>query len=159
MAVIDSEKTTFELPATESGTLTKILHQAGDTVSVGTVIAHIEPGGGADKPKPAETKTVGQSKPEAKRPTPAESETKTEPSAAETRRTQPRAKERTPAHAETKEGGTRRIQETRLKGTWRKGDCSRQCRRGSRTRPQSRSEATRHETEALCRTGKRRSFR
>lgn len=104
VAVIDSEKTTFELPAPESGTLTKILHQAGDTVAIGTVIAHIEPGGGADKPKPAETKPAGESKPEAKRPAPAKSDTKTEPPAAETRRTQPRTKEeRTPAPAETKD--------------------------------------------------------
>ena len=42
VAVIDSEKTTFELPSPESGKLTKIIHQAGDTVNVGTVIAHIE---------------------------------------------------------------------------------------------------------------------
>ena len=42
VAVIDSEKTTFELPSPESGTLAKILQQAGDTVNVGTVIAHIE---------------------------------------------------------------------------------------------------------------------
>jgi 2-oxoglutarate dehydrogenase E2 component (dihydrolipoamide succinyltransferase) len=45
VAVIDSEKTTFELPAPESGTLAKILHQAGETVSVGAIIARIEPEG------------------------------------------------------------------------------------------------------------------
>ena len=32
LAVIDSEKTTFELPSPENGKLTKIIHQAGDTV-------------------------------------------------------------------------------------------------------------------------------
>ena len=44
LVIIDSEKTTFELPATDSGRLTKILHQAGETVSVGSVIAQLEPG-------------------------------------------------------------------------------------------------------------------
>src|SRR2546427_11461152 len=49
VAVIDSEKTTFELPAPESGTLAKILHQAGETVNVGTVVAQIEAGTAAAK--------------------------------------------------------------------------------------------------------------
>ena len=43
VAVMDSEKTTFELPAPASGALVKILHQAGETVEVGAVIAHIDP--------------------------------------------------------------------------------------------------------------------
>lgn len=59
VAVIDSEKTTFDLLATESGTLAKILHAAGETINVGTVVAHIEAGatsGAApEKAKPAET--------------------------------------------------------------------------------------------------------
>ena len=42
VAVIDSEKTTFELPAPQSGRLTKILHQAGETVGVGAVVAQLE---------------------------------------------------------------------------------------------------------------------
>ena len=39
IAVIDSEKTTFDLPATHAGKLTRILHKAGETVaqSTGTV--------------------------------------------------------------------------------------------------------------------------
>src|SRR6185503_21099496 len=45
VAVIDSEKTTFDLPAPENGTLTRILHAAGDTVRVGEVIAQLEPAG------------------------------------------------------------------------------------------------------------------
>lgn len=40
VAVLDSEKTTLELPAPESGRL-KILHQAGDTVKIGEVVAQI----------------------------------------------------------------------------------------------------------------------
>ena len=42
VAVIDSEKTTFELPAPKGGRLAKILHKAGDTVKVGEAIAELE---------------------------------------------------------------------------------------------------------------------
>jgi 2-oxoglutarate dehydrogenase E2 component (dihydrolipoamide succinyltransferase) len=45
VAVIDSEKTTFELPAPKGGRLAKILHKAGDTVKVGETIARIDPDG------------------------------------------------------------------------------------------------------------------
>src|SRR5688572_26648873 len=55
VAVIDSEKTTFELPSPESGTLVKILKQAGDTVTVGTVIAHIERDGSTTVPAEKES--------------------------------------------------------------------------------------------------------
>lgn len=41
VAVIDSEKTTLELPAPEEGRL-RIIHQSGENVSVGEVIARIE---------------------------------------------------------------------------------------------------------------------
>jgi 2-oxoglutarate dehydrogenase E2 component (dihydrolipoamide succinyltransferase) len=61
VAVIDSEKSTFELPAPEDGRL-KILHQAGETVKIGTVVGHIETNGepakadsGAKKKKEPET--------------------------------------------------------------------------------------------------------
>jgi 2-oxoglutarate dehydrogenase E2 component (dihydrolipoamide succinyltransferase) len=64
VAVIDSEKTTFDLPATQAGKLVKILHQAGETVAVGTVVAHLEVGGGAAKSEPAAEKTPA--KPDAK---------------------------------------------------------------------------------------------
>ena len=62
IAVIDSEKATLDLPAPQSGRLVKILHQAGETVAVGMVVAQMEATGEADKSKPAET----TSKPEAK---------------------------------------------------------------------------------------------
>jgi 2-oxoglutarate dehydrogenase E2 component (dihydrolipoamide succinyltransferase) len=42
VAVIDSDKTTFELPAPQSGRLIKILHQAGETVPVGAIVALIQ---------------------------------------------------------------------------------------------------------------------
>jgi 2-oxoglutarate dehydrogenase E2 component (dihydrolipoamide succinyltransferase) len=56
IAVIDSEKTTFDLPAPAAGKLTKLLHQAGETVAVGAVVAQLEAEGEATK---------SQSKPEA----------------------------------------------------------------------------------------------
>ena len=52
VAVIDSEKTTFELPAPEDGRL-KILHQVGETIKVGDVVGHIETNGEASKADPA----------------------------------------------------------------------------------------------------------
>jgi len=92
LVVIDSEKTTLELPAPESGTLGKILHQAGATVPVGEVIAHLEAGAGDaistkaksdEKPaaqaksKPAASKAGAEkpSAPEIKESTQAETET------------------------------------------------------------------------------------
>jgi len=56
LAVIDSDKTTFDLPAPHAGKLVKILHQAGETVAVGAVVAHIEAESGATKPEPATEK-------------------------------------------------------------------------------------------------------
>jgi 2-oxoglutarate dehydrogenase E2 component (dihydrolipoamide succinyltransferase) len=62
IAVIDSEKATLDLPSPQSGRLVKILHQAGETVAVGAVVAHLEAVGEANKSKPEET----VSKPEVK---------------------------------------------------------------------------------------------
>ena len=76
LAVIDSEKTTFELPAPENGRLTKILHQAGETIKVGEVVAHLEPGD-SEKSKPAETESSEKPKTEAAQPV--ENETEKEP--------------------------------------------------------------------------------
>jgi 2-oxoglutarate dehydrogenase E2 component (dihydrolipoamide succinyltransferase) len=66
VAVIDSEKTTFELPAPKGGRLAKILRQAGDTVKVGEVIAELESDGAAEKAKPAEAKAERKPKPKPK---------------------------------------------------------------------------------------------
>jgi 2-oxoglutarate dehydrogenase E2 component (dihydrolipoamide succinyltransferase) len=63
LVVIDSEKTTFELPASDSGTLTKILHQAGETVSVGSVIGQLEPGAGPGVATPSGNAPRKESKP------------------------------------------------------------------------------------------------
>src|SRR5438309_2246489 len=78
VAVIDSEKASFDLPASHAGTLVKILHQAGETVAVGTVVAHLEAAGGAAKTEPVteqtpakpETKGAGETK--SKKPKPDE---------------------------------------------------------------------------------------
>jgi 2-oxoglutarate dehydrogenase E2 component (dihydrolipoamide succinyltransferase) len=64
VAVIDSEKTTFDLPATHAGKLTKILHKAGETVAVGTAVAQIEAEGEAGKSESGKKET--SEKPEAK---------------------------------------------------------------------------------------------
>lgn len=78
VAVIDSEKTTFELPAPKGGRLTKILHKAGETVSVGSVIGHIEPDGDSGKAKPTEKKATEKkaSRPAAQPSAPAAQEPK-----------------------------------------------------------------------------------
>jgi 2-oxoglutarate dehydrogenase E2 component (dihydrolipoamide succinyltransferase) len=60
LAVIESEKATVDLPAPESGKLTRILCQAGDTVHVGTTIAQIETDGAADKPQPTTAQPTEQ---------------------------------------------------------------------------------------------------
>lgn len=51
VVVLDSEKTSFELPAPEAGTLTRILQPAGKTVAIGTVLAELEPGATAEPRK------------------------------------------------------------------------------------------------------------
>ncbi|MGH7977889.1 MAG: 2-oxoglutarate dehydrogenase complex dihydrolipoyllysine-residue succinyltransferase [Limisphaerales bacterium] len=52
VAVIDSEKTTFELPAPRDGKL-KILRQVGETIQVGGVVGQIETNGEPAKAEPA----------------------------------------------------------------------------------------------------------
>jgi 2-oxoglutarate dehydrogenase E2 component (dihydrolipoamide succinyltransferase) len=60
LVVIESEKATVDLPAPESGKLTRILCQAGDTVHVGTTIAQIESDGAAGNPQPTSAQPTGQ---------------------------------------------------------------------------------------------------
>jgi 2-oxoglutarate dehydrogenase E2 component (dihydrolipoamide succinyltransferase) len=56
VAVIDSEKTTFELPAPQDGKL-KILRQAGETIQVGGVVGQIETNGEPAKAESAAKKS------------------------------------------------------------------------------------------------------
>jgi 2-oxoglutarate dehydrogenase E2 component (dihydrolipoamide succinyltransferase) len=46
VVTLDTDKATVELPATVSGTLAKILKQAGEPAQVGEIIAHLEEGDG-----------------------------------------------------------------------------------------------------------------
>ncbi len=81
LAVIESEKTTFELPTPESGILSRILCQAGETVQVGAIIAHIEPRSAELSSQPAAPQVavppsakaapLPQPRPERSRPSPA----------------------------------------------------------------------------------------
>ena len=48
IAVIDSDKSTLDLTAPQAGKIVKILHSAGEKVSVGTVVAHLEAVGNSD---------------------------------------------------------------------------------------------------------------
>lgn len=79
VAVIDSEKTTFDLPAPSAGRLTKILHQAGETITIGTVVAQFEVAGEA-APAPAPT-PAAEAKPAAKAVAAAPEKPKTKKSA------------------------------------------------------------------------------
>ena len=49
VVALESEKATVELPAPESGTLTEILKQKGETAKVGEVIGYLEKDGEAQK--------------------------------------------------------------------------------------------------------------
>ena len=79
LAVIDSEKTTFELPAPLNGRLLKILHQAGDTVKVGAVVAQFEAEGEAAPAEPAEKKPSAKPAPAAEAKDNGTAETKKSP--------------------------------------------------------------------------------
>jgi 2-oxoglutarate dehydrogenase E2 component (dihydrolipoamide succinyltransferase) len=75
VAVIDSEKTTFDLPAPRAGKLAKILHQAGDTVKIGEVVAQIEADDEAGKKETtskSEAKVADKSKNKTEKPESAE---------------------------------------------------------------------------------------
>jgi 2-oxoglutarate dehydrogenase E2 component (dihydrolipoamide succinyltransferase) len=74
VAIIDSEKTTFELPAPQDGKL-KILRQAGETIQVGGVVGQIETNG-----EPAKAESAAK---KAKEPEKAAAPKKETPKAAE----------------------------------------------------------------------------
>jgi len=95
LAVIDSEKTTFELPAPQNGRLAKILRQAGETVTVGTVVAEFDT---ADDAAPQQANTppqkVATPKPEDVKPqTPVSSEKSGTKQPVESEKKSPEAKE------------------------------------------------------------------
>ncbi|HEY3761142.1 MAG TPA: dihydrolipoyllysine-residue succinyltransferase [Verrucomicrobiae bacterium] len=61
VAVIDSEKTTLELPAPENGRL-RILRQAGETIPIGTVVGRIELNGEPAATESKEAKAPAEKK-------------------------------------------------------------------------------------------------
>ena len=67
LAVIDSEKTTVELPSPVDGRL-KILHQAGETVRVGETVAQIEAGNGGPEKSASPAAKAGEAEAEKKAP-------------------------------------------------------------------------------------------
>jgi len=73
LVVLESEKTTLELPAPSSGTIEKVLKRKGETAKVGEVIALLKQNGAPTAPKP-------EAKPEPKPdPKKAEAPPQTEP--------------------------------------------------------------------------------
>ena len=74
---LETDKVNQELPAPFDGALVKILMQAGDTASVGDVIAHLEEGAAGSTPSespPAEPASAAGSNGEQAQPTPAKQE-------------------------------------------------------------------------------------
>ena len=51
LVVVETDKANMEIPAPEAGTLAKIVKKAGETVSVGGIIARLESGGAKKTPK------------------------------------------------------------------------------------------------------------
>jgi len=106
VAVIDSEKTTFDLPAPQAGRLTKILHQAGETITIGTVVAQFEAAGEAapvappTEAKPApKAATASAEKPKTKK-SPAAEVAKEKPAALAAPKTEPVESPAPPAEPE-----------------------------------------------------------
>jgi 2-oxoglutarate dehydrogenase E2 component (dihydrolipoamide succinyltransferase) len=75
LVVIESEKTTLELPSPQSGVIAKISKQKGETAKIGEVIGYLEPGAGPEKGAPAvepkKTEAKPASTPPPSAPTPA----------------------------------------------------------------------------------------
>lgn len=65
LVALDSEKATVELPAPESGTITKQLKRKGEVAKVGEVIGLMEPGSGPAQSPKAETSKASPSAPAA----------------------------------------------------------------------------------------------
>jgi len=104
VAVIDSDKSTLDLTAPQSGKLTKILHQAGEKVSVGTVVAHMEPlpaAAAPDQPKTETPKPAAAPKAEKDQPAVAEKAEPAPAPATEKETAPPAAKEEPKAASET----------------------------------------------------------
>jgi 2-oxoglutarate dehydrogenase E2 component (dihydrolipoamide succinyltransferase) len=109
VAVIDSDKTTFELPAPEGGRL-KILHQAGETIKVGDSVGQIETNGGPAKTDAGAKKDAKASAAPKKEAAKTEEKPKTETKPAE-EKPKVEAKAATPAPAPAAKSASGREQE------------------------------------------------
>jgi 2-oxoglutarate dehydrogenase E2 component (dihydrolipoamide succinyltransferase) len=122
LAVIDSEKTTFDLPAPHAGKLTKILHQAGETVAIGTVVAQLT-ADEAGKPQPLEKKAPSKSEAkstgESKTEKPAEEPNEEKKKSAEPERedSKEQAETKTPPEDAKEESKAVPAPETKMPGT------------------------------------------
>src|ERR1019366_2691012 len=61
VVVIETDKATVEVPAPETGRLSRILKRQGDAATVGEVIGEVEPGGGGTPAKSSEKSAGGRS--------------------------------------------------------------------------------------------------
>ncbi|HEY1661270.1 MAG TPA: dihydrolipoyllysine-residue succinyltransferase [Verrucomicrobiae bacterium] len=84
VAVIDTQKTTFELPAPEAGRL-RILRQAGETVPIGEIVGRIELNG-----EPAAAEAKPEPKKEVKKAAPPVPEAASAPAAPKTEKKEPK---------------------------------------------------------------------
>src|SRR4051812_40045584 len=81
VVVIESEKTTFELPAPAAGSLGKILKRKGETAKIGDVIGTLQQDGAPAKTDTAETKKAESPKAESAAPQPEKGDTRIMPAA------------------------------------------------------------------------------
>jgi 2-oxoglutarate dehydrogenase E2 component (dihydrolipoamide succinyltransferase) len=100
---IETDKATVELPAPVSGTVVKVLKQAGETANVGEVIGYMEEGDGAAARPAAEKKSQpAPQQPAAAQPAAAQPAA-AQPTAAQSAAPQPAGVERTPAASNSPE--------------------------------------------------------
>ena len=52
LITLESDKATMDVPSPVAGTVAEVVAKVGDKVSMGTLIARVESGGGRDRPKP-----------------------------------------------------------------------------------------------------------
>jgi 2-oxoglutarate dehydrogenase E2 component (dihydrolipoamide succinyltransferase) len=90
IAVLDSEKATLDLPAPHAGRLGKILHAAGETVAIGTVVAQLETEAATGANESAKAEKAEKAEPEKNRAADVNKEVS---SAAENLQTEPKKKD------------------------------------------------------------------
>ena len=123
LAVIDSEKTTFDLRALHAGKLRKILHQAGETVAIGTVVAQLEANGEAGKPRsperraPSKSEAVSAGGPQNEKPADQPDEEKNEPAEPEKEVSNEQAQTKTPPENTRQESKPASAAEKRMPDT------------------------------------------